>query len=75
MVGDFCPPAAAGGPGGRGEEGLIVGRSRDHLPSRQMAGSFGLVGWEEEWGGAGKRRARRAGRWWEALRGGVGSLG
>lgn len=46
---------------GRGEKGLIVGRSRDHLPGRQMAGSFGLVGWEEGWRRSWEKRYERPG--------------
>lgn len=53
--------------GGRGKEGLIVGKSGDHLPSRQMAGSFGLVGWAKSYGGQGRRDG--------ALRGGMGFPG
>ena len=46
---------------GRGEKGLIVGRSGDHSPSRQMAGSFGLVGWEEGWRRSWDKRCERLG--------------
>ena len=46
---------------GRGEKGLIVGRSRDHLPSRQMAGSFGFIGWEGGWRRSWEKRCERPG--------------